>query len=170
MRNVLRQDARALALAGLLASGTSCASATTTASGVLTVQASVVATCTVASGTLAFGVINPAVGTTSLPSTNLSVTCTLGTPFSVGLGDGANASGGQRRMKGATQLQYLSYDLFRDAMGTQRFGDSVTSQRLASQTGLGVTANALPVYGAVSSGQSAAADTYSDTVPITVYY
>jgi spore coat protein U-like protein len=73
-------------------------------------------------------------------------------------------------MKGASQAQYLAYDLFRDSAGTQRFGDSVASQRLVGQTGLGATANSIAVYGAVAGGQSAPADTYSDTVPITVYY
>lgn len=158
-----------LMLPMVLAVGSSPLSAATT-SGVLTVQATVVAACSAASGTLAFGTIDPGAGTSSLPSVNLSVTCTQGTSFSVGLGDGANASGTQRRMKGASQAQYLAYDLFRDSAGTQRFGDSVASQRLVGQTGLGATANSIAVYGAVAGGQSAPADTYSDTVPITVYY
>lgn len=141
-----------------------------TANGVLTVQATVVAACSVGSSTLAFGPIDPAVGTTTLPNVNVSVTCTQGTSFSVGLGDGANASGTQRRMKGASQAQYISYGLFRDSAGTQRFGDSVSAQRLIGQTGLGATANSILIYGSIASGQSAPADTYSDTVPITIYY
>ena len=144
--------------------------AITTTSGVLTVQATVVSACSVTSGTLAFGTIDPAAGTSSLPSVNLSVTCTQGATFSVGLGDGANASGTQRRMKGANQAQFLSYGLFRDSAGTQRFGDTVPTERVVNQTGLGATANTIAVYGAIASGQSAPADIYSDTVPITVYY
>lgn len=153
----------------LLALGQSKAAAVTS-NGVLTVQATVVASCTVASGTLAFGVIDPAVGTSTLPSVNLNVTCTQGTSFSVGLGEGANASGTQRRMKGSNQSQFLSYDLFRDNVGTQRFGDSVVTQRLTGQTGLGSLPNTIPIYGSIAGGQNAPADTYSDTVPITVYY
>lgn len=141
-----------------------------TASGVLTVQATVVSACSVASGTLAFGTIDPASGTSSLPSATLSVTCTMGTTFSVGLGDGANASGTQRRMKGTGQSQYLAYELYRDVTGTLRFGDSVTSQRIGGQVGLGAAPNLISVYGAIPSGQSAPSDIYSDTVPITVYY
>jgi spore coat protein U-like protein len=141
-----------------------------TATGVLTVQATVVSACSVAGSTFAFGTINPANGTSTLPSVNLSVTCTMGTTFAVGLGDGVNAAGGQRRMKGTGQAQYLSYELYRDVTGTQRFGDSVTSQRVTGQTGLGAAPNLIAVYGAIPSGQSAPSDVYSDTVPITVYY
>lgn len=141
-----------------------------TATGVLTVQATVVATCAVGSGNLVFGTIDPAVGTPSSVNANVNVTCTQGTPFSVGLGDGTNASGGQRRMRGTSQSQYISYELFRDNAGTQRFGDSVAAQRLLGQTGLGAVANSIAVYGMISAGQSAPADIYSDTVPITIYY
>lgn len=165
----MRKGLCALALTCSLAVGGSSAVAATT-TGVLTVQATVVATCSVGSSTLAFGVINPATGTATLPSVNVNVTCTQGTSFAIGLGDGGNASGTQRRLKGSSQAQYISYDLFRDSAGTQRFGDSVSSQRLVGQTGLGATANTIPVYGSISAGQSAPADTYSDTVPITVYY
>lgn len=164
----MRKSLCALALSCTLIIGSSAGAATTT--GILTVQATVVAACAVGSSTLVFGTVDPAVGTTTLPNVNVNVTCTQGTSFAVGLGDGANASGTQRRMKGASQSQYLSYDLFRDSTGTQRFGDSVTAQRLIGQTGLGAVANTIPVYGAISAGQSAPADTYSDTVPITVYY
>jgi spore coat protein U-like protein len=141
-----------------------------TSAGVLTVQATVVDACAVASTTLAFGVIDPAIGTTGRPSVGVNVTCTQGTTFAVGLGDGVNASAGQRRMRGATGAHYINYELYRDSGGTQRFGDNVTTQRLAGLTGLGAAANSISVYGGVAPGQSAPADSYSDTVPITIYY
>lgn len=165
MRNVFR----AVALSTCLVAGAPMAFAQT-ASGVLTVEVTVVSTCAVGSGTLAFGTVDPAAGTTTPTRVNLNVTCTQGTPFSVGLSDGANATGTQRRMKGANQSQYLAYNLFQDSAGTQRFGNSVTAQRLIGQTGLGATPNSIPVYGSIVAGQSAPADVYSDTVPITVYY
>jgi len=155
-------------VAGLVVVGAPARSATT--AGVLTVQATVVDACAVASSALAFGVIDPAVGTASRPSVGVNVTCTQGTPFAVGLGDGLNASAGQRRMRGALGANYIAYDLFRDSAGTQRFGDSVTTQRLTGQVGLGALANSISVYGGITAGQSAPADSYSDTVPITIYY
>lgn len=158
----------AVALSGMLINGSPASAAT--ANGVLTVQATVVATCAVGSGNLVFGTIDPAVGTPALVNASVNVSCTQGTPFSVGLGDGVNASGSQRRMRGTSQSQYILYELFRDSAGTQRFGDTVSAQRLIGQTGLGAIANAIPIYGTITPGQSAPADTYSDTVPITIYY
>ncbi len=159
----------ALALTCCLMAGNTSAIAAT-ANGVLTVQATVVAACAVGSGTLVFGTIDPALGTSGPANANVNVTCTQGTPFSIGLSDGSNASGTQRRMKGASQSQFLAYELHRDSAGLQRFGDSVTSQRLTGQTGLGAIANTIAIYASIAAGQSAPADTYSDTVPITVYY
>lgn len=153
-----------------VAAGMASPAVAATSTGVLTVQATVVDACAVASTTLAFGVIDPAVGTTGRPSVGVNVTCTQGTSFSVGLGDGLNATAGQRRLRGASGTHYINYELYRDSGGTQRFGDSVTTQRLSGLSGLGATANSVSVYGGVAPGQSAPADSYSDTVPITIYY
>ncbi|MES3097498.1 Csu type fimbrial protein [Sphingomonas aerolata] len=168
-RFAVKKGLCALALTCCLMAGNTSAIAAT-ANGVLTVQATVVAACAVGSGTLVFGTIDPALGTSGPANANVNVTCTQGTPFSIGLSDGSNASGTQRRMKGASQSQFLAYELHRDSAGLQRFGDSVTSQRLTGQTGLGAIANTIAIYASIAAGQSAPADTYSDTVPITVYY
>ena len=70
-----------------------------TASANLTVQATVVDLCSANDATLSFGTVNPTTGTV-LPTTGLiNVTCSLGTTFTVGLGDGLNAASGARRMK-----------------------------------------------------------------------
>ena len=156
-----------LAVAGSLTSGQAIAA---TATGVLTVQATVVDTCAVASNTLSFGVVDPSLGTSSRPSVNLNVTCTQGTVFAVGLGDGQNAASGQRRLRGSVSNRYIAYDLYQTSSGAQRFGDSVTAERISGQTGLGASANTVAVFGSIAPGQSAPSDTYSDIVPITVYY
>ena len=49
------------------------------------------------------------------------------------------------------------------------FGDAVTGERF-SGTGLGSSANTIPVYGYIPAGQAARADSYTDTVLITVYF
>jgi spore coat protein U-like protein len=141
-----------------------------TSAGSLSVQATVSSTCAVANAALPFGPVNPMLGASLSANVSLQVTCTQGTTFAVGLGDGQNASGGQRRMKGAISGQFLSYELYQDSGGATRFGDTVTAQRVANQVGLGATANAVAVYGSVLSGQNVTADTYADTVPITIYY
>lgn len=136
----------------------------------LTVQATVVDSCTVADATLAFGTVNPTNGTAAPVTGTVNVTCTLGTAFSVGLDDGLNFSGGQRRMRQGASTSYLQYGLYRDVAATNRFGNAVTSERATGLVGLGLTATPVTVYGTVASGQAAPAGAYADTVPIVVYY
>lgn len=145
------------------------AAAAGTAQANLTVSATVVDLCSASDATVAFGTVNPAVGTT-LPTTGLiNVTCSLGTAFTVGLDDGLNASSGNRRMKRSGTSDYLTYNLYKDALMSTRFGDTGSSDRAAG-TGLGLLPTPISAYGTVASGQSAPPGGYSDTVQITVYY
>jgi spore coat protein U domain-containing protein, fimbrial subunit CupE1/2/3/6 len=139
-----------------------------TANGTLTVQATVVDACSVASASLSFGSVSPSAGTAIPATTSINVTCTLGTPFTVGLSTGQNASGGNRRMLGASNV-YLGYRLYQDLLLTTPFGDTGSSDR-ASGLGLGITATPIAVFGAVTSGQNVGSGSYSDSVQITVYY
>lgn len=133
----------------------------------LTVLALVPSTCSVASGTLNFGSVDPATGTVAPSLANISVTCALGTAFAVGLGDGSNFNSGRRLSSGGS---YLRYELYKDLAATARFGDATTSERVSGQIGLGIAPNLVPVYGAIAGGQSVGAGSYSDSVLITVYY
>lgn len=143
--------------------------AAATANANLTVSATVADACSVSDTALAFGSVTPSAGVTTPVSVNISVTCTLGTTFSVGLGNGSNLNGGLRRMRRGTTSDYLTYELYRDMTATSRFGDTGSSDR-ATGTGLGVSATPIAVYGKVPAGQSVAAGGYSDTVLITLYY
>ena len=162
----------AAALAASLSGATVCNAQAGTASGSLGVSATVVNSCSVGSATLSFGTVNPAIGSIGSLSSLMSVTCTLGTVFSVGLGDGSwpLSANGQRRLKGGTTGSFLNYNLFQDAANLTRFGLSIPAQLLSNQVGLGVLPTTVPVFGAIPSGQSAPADTYTDTIPITVSY
>ena len=141
-----------------------------TSTGTLNVQATVASACSVANAALSFGPINPIAGAALAVNTNILVTCTQGTTFQVALGDGANASSGQRRMKGTNTGSFLSYELYQDAAGATRFGDAVNGQRVLNQSGLGTVANSIPVHASVLSGQNSPADAYADNVQIKIYY
>ncbi|MDF0730935.1 spore coat U domain-containing protein [Pseudomonas entomophila] len=67
-----------------------------------------------------FGTVNQAI----------SIACTKGSAYTVGLGDGENASGGRRRMKSAAN-NYLAYDIFKSA-GAVRWGALTTARRASS--------------------------------------
>ena len=161
--------APALCAAGAVAALAAAPAQASTASGSLTVSALVTNACGVSNAVLNFGSVSPSAGAHLSASTNILVTCTLGTSYSVSLGDGLYVTAGQRRMKGSVANGYLSYELYQDAAGATRFG-STTGQTVTGLSGLGNAANSIPVYGSVLSGQSAQADAYADTVPITVTY
>ena len=159
----------AFTVTALAAAGAAQAQSTTTGS--LTVQGTVVNNCTIDNTpTLDFGsTVDTIAGVTTRPSANILVTCTLGHTFAVGLGDGANASGGNRRMVGGTNGDFLTYNLDKASTGTARFGNAVVGERVTG-TGNGSSADSIPVYGYIPAGQAARADTYSDTVTITVHF
>jgi len=144
------------------------ATATTT----LTVTATVLTSCTVVSLPVAFGNYSYATTTDGTATGTLTVTCSAGLPYNVGLDQGANgASVTARKMKGGTSNGLLNYSLYRDASHTLNWGNTVGTDTLAvsgaSNTGL---PNAISVYGVLTKNQSSAADAYTDTVNVTVTY
>lgn len=148
--------------------------ATTTAS--LTVQITITASCTVSAATLNFG---SNAGTALLSgaitaSTTVSVTCTNGSPYSVGMSNGANASGSQRRM--ASGGNFINYDLYTDSarLNAWTTASSSTTCTTANSCALGTgngSAQSVSIYGTVPTVAVAPAPgSYSDTVTMTVTY
>ena len=139
-----------------------------TATGSLTVTADVPESCSVNSPTLAFGSITDLSVATTATAT-LSVTCTFGLDYTIGLDDGANYASSTRNMIDSTHL--LAYELHRDAARTQVWGDAVVGDR-ATGTGNGGSADSHTVYGRVPAqiNTAYAGTAYTDTVGITVYF
>jgi spore coat protein U-like protein len=127
-------------IAGLLPVHAWGATATTT----FTVSANVVSVCVVAAQSLSFGNYSPVSGTDLDATTTVTVTCTLSTPYTVGLDNGTNASGSQRRM--ALLTTFLNYHLYSDSSRTQRWGNA--GAELVSGTGNGLAQN-LTAYGRI---------------------
>lgn len=101
----------------------------------------------------------------------LVVNCSTGTPYTIGLSAGANAtsptaSADNRRMISGTG-EYVPYGLYRNAGRTLFWGDVIGTNTLA---GTGNANNqSIPVYGRVPS-TNAPAGTYVDTVTATITY
>lgn len=145
-----------------------------TATANLTVQLSVTPACTIAAGG---SVVN--FGTRSFIPTNLNastaiaVQCTNTTPWSVGLDDGQNANGSQRRM--ANGANYLNYNLYTDTARTMPFLTSGSAASCTGGTGTCVlgTGNGsyqfITIYGQTPP-QIATPGFYTDTVTATVTY
>ncbi|WP_411832561.1 spore coat U domain-containing protein [Pseudoxanthomonas mexicana] len=101
----------------------------------------------------------------------LVVNCSNGTPYNIGLSNGANpssatVSASNRRMTGPGSAT-LAYGLFRDAGRTQLWGATIGTDTLS---GTGNASNqSIPVYGRAIS-TDAPAGTYTDTVTATITY
>lgn len=132
-----------------------------------TVSATVVRGCAISAGDLTFGNYPAiAVPPTVLGTSTISVTCELGDTYTIGLSDGVNAVGVQRRMaRVAVPVAYLSYNLFQDAGLAVIWRD--TGPTRVSGVGSGA-AQLYTVYGQLPGAQTVPVGAYIDTVTVTV--
>jgi spore coat protein U-like protein len=147
-----------------------------TATANLTVQVTITASCTINTATLDFG---SNAGTTLISSainaaTTVSVTCTNGSPYSIGMNNGANASGSQRRM--ASGANFLNYNLYTDAARLNAWTTAASNSTCTTTnscflgTGSG-SAQSVNIYGTVPSvGTAPPAGVYTDTVTMTITF
>jgi spore coat protein U-like protein len=150
---------------GLLSAAPLCTAAQVAAP--FAVSATVVRGCIIATTNLAFGSY-PAVaaGPTVLATATIQVTCELGDTYTIGLNDGVNRAGGQRRMaRSSAPVSYLNYNVFQDAARTVAWGDNGTSRVSAVGTG---GAQSYTVFGQLPGAQVVPAGAYVDTVTVTV--
>lgn len=131
------------------------------------VSATVLASCDIVAIDLAFGNYDPVAASPLDAETTLSVTCTNGTPYYVGmsLGDGSGATMATRRMTKSGGTQTLNYVLYQDTQRTVLWGNTGVDR--LSGTGNG-TANTLHLYGRVPMQQTAPAGAYTDNIVVTV--
>jgi spore coat protein U-like protein len=154
----------AVVLAGLLAAPPLHAAQTTTP---FTASADVVRGCAITATPLAFGVYAAGPGAPAVLATStITVTCALADTFTIGLDDGSNASGAQRRMaRLLAPVEFLNYNLFRDAARTLVWRD--TGPTRVSGIGTGA-AQVFTVYGQLPGAQVVALGAYADTVTVVV--
>ncbi|VWX61462.1 Spore coat protein U domain-containing protein [Burkholderiales bacterium 8X] len=145
-----------------------------TATAFFQVTATVLSACSVTTpGTLAFGSYTPNNASAASGTTAFQVTCTSGTPYSIGLsqGGGSGATVTTRKMTSATAgagNNTLNYGLYKDSAHTVNWDNS------SSATGYVGAGNAQPftVYGSIPAGQYAAAPAsdYADSITLTLSY
>lgn len=154
-----------LPIAALFVMTTAAEAQTSTSS--MTVTATVVASCTVTAGPLAFGMYT-SVSAVDATATILA-SCTNGTPYTIGLdaGLGTGATVSSRRMSGPG-ADLLTYVLYSNAGRTTVWGNTIGTDTVAG-TGNGLT-NAHVVYGRILASQYVATGGYSDTVTVTISY
>ncbi|HET7798296.1 MAG TPA: spore coat U domain-containing protein [Nevskia sp.] len=159
-----------MAAATLSAVGAAMPARAATAGGTLTVNASVASVCLISNGTLSFGSYDPTSGSASNASTTVTLTCTLGTAYKIGLdaGAGSGATVSLRQMTSGGNT--LGYRLFRDAGRTLNWGNTPSTDTLDGTSSAVSLTNTITVYGQIPAGTAAPAGTYTDSVAITVTY
>ena len=155
-----------LAVALLAVNEQTAQAATTTTS--FLVSATVSNACIVVATPLSFLIYDPSAADNDKTST-ITVTCTLGTPYNIGLNKGVTgASTTTRQMIDTVSTNVINYSLFSNAGLTTNWGDVIGTDTVAA------TATLVPavhtVYGRIPTGQYVTAGSYNDTINVTVTY
>jgi spore coat protein U-like protein len=144
-----------------------------TNTGSLTVQVTIVNSCTLSMATMNFGAsvsdLTPAINATDSTST---VTCTGNSPVTISFnaGTGTGATFAVRKMTNGANT--INYSLYKDAAHTQVLGDGSGSTVTIGVTPTGGSAaDAFTFYGQTVAGQNPKPNgTYTDTVTATVTF
>lgn len=120
---------------------------------------------TTAPTTLDFGTAGPLVANVDQQAT-ITVTCTSGATYNVGLDGGGGANINARRMINGTNT--VGYQLYQNAGRTTVWGNTPGTDTVPG-TGNG-TSQTLTVYGRVPPQTTPPAATYNDSVTVTVNY
>jgi spore coat protein U-like protein len=140
-----------------------------TAGSTISVSASVGTACGVSATPLLFRTVAPGANTTTGTAT-VTVTCTSGGAYDVGLDYGANSNPGtQRNLLGTNLGGLVTYGLFQDSAALTTPWGPVIGTNTLHETGNG-SAQAWTVYGKIPGSQGPAGDAYTDTVNVTVTY
>ncbi|MDE2270441.1 MAG: spore coat U domain-containing protein [Xanthomonadaceae bacterium] len=158
--------AAALVAAGLSVSTAQATAGTVTAT--MPVTITIQNACDVSSvapTTMDFGTQGPLTSAVNQTST-ISVTCTSGAAYNIGLDGGSSGNINGRTMVNGSNS--VAYQLYSDANHTTVWGNTIGTDTVAS-TGTG-SSQAFTVYGQVPAQATPPAGTYNDTVNVTVTY
>jgi spore coat protein U-like protein len=148
----------------------------TTQTTTFTVSVTITASCTISASNLAFGSQGVLAANVDQTST-ITVQCTNTTPYTVGLDNGLNFSGGTRRMKdtgaGTTFVNYALYTDSARTLGWLTTTTTTTCTGGANTCAIGTGAGSnqtITVYGRIPSQTTPAPATFNDTVTATITY
>jgi spore coat protein U-like protein len=140
-----------------------------------TVSVTLQASCTMSVTTMNFGSASAPITSNVTTTATATATCTSTTPYSIGLDNGQNASGSQRRMKSSSG-SYINYGLYTDSARTQAWSTASSSTACTNgantcvlKTGTG-SSQSITIYGQVPPQTSPTVGSYSDAVVVTLTY
>lgn len=141
-----------------------------TATGTFNVTATVLSACSVSATDLAFGTYTPSAGTDNDNTSTISVTCTLGTSYNVGLNAGLHGgSVTTRQMKGPAVTDLLDYGIYSDVTRLVNWGNTVGTDTVTG-VGIGLLPFDHTAYGRITAGQDVSPGAYNDTITVTVTF
>lgn len=135
------------------------------------VSANVIRKCTITAQPLAFGNYDPVQANYTAPldvETTLTVACTKGTAVSIGMDNGANGQGQNRRMSGGV-ARFLNYQVYKDSSRNEVWG-GVGNGLLSGGIAPSRDPRKFTVYGRVAGGQDVGEGAFQDTVVVTVQF
>ena len=143
-----------------------------TATGTLTVNATVLKVCLISNGTLSFGNYDPTASSALNGSTTVTLTCTPGSSYNIGmgLGNGSGATTALRQMTLGGGSATMGYELFQDSGYSVAWGTTISTNTEAGTTSASSLTNTINVYGQIPANEVAAAGSYADSVTMTVTY
>ncbi|MFT4054739.1 MAG: spore coat U domain-containing protein [Novosphingobium sp.] len=143
----------------------------------VTVTLNVLPDCQITAPDLAFGTA-PLAGSFNPVTRTISVRCSFGSSYTVGLGNGQNFSG-TRRMREGTSANYLNYEIYRgNSVSAGRWGSAITAERrssAAADTNPGIydgsTLQGFTYRAVIDPAQTTpAAGTYADTIIVDIAF
>lgn len=138
------------------------------ATNTFTIDATVTPSCTVSVSNMDFGVIDAILAAPVEQIATISVSCTHGSAYTVGLDHGSNAvDAGPTGRRMANEGDLLAYGLYHDNARLVDWG--LAAGTVAAGTGTGAN-QALTVYGKIFLDQKAVVGTYFDSVVVIVSY
>ncbi|MFZ6849198.1 Csu type fimbrial protein [Undibacterium sp. RuRC25W] len=142
-----------------------------TASGPMSVSATVSSSCVVGTSTLAFGsATSAAITAGNVDATGtVTVNCTSGSTYSVALDAGAGTGATIAIRKMSAGAQSLSYTIYSDTGRTTIWGNGTLASVPVAGTGTG-TVQSISAYGRIFAGQNVTAVAYADTINVTITY
>lgn len=159
----------ATAIAMLAASFMTTGAHAATATAPMAVTATVQSACIVVATPLAFGTYDPTSGSVKDANSTITVTCTSGTSFTVGLNPGSTSGATVTTRQMANGTNRLSYALYSDINHTTNWGNTPGTDTPTATTATAVP-SLLTVYGRISASQNVPAGAYTDSVTVTVNY
>ncbi|MHB1271552.1 MAG: Csu type fimbrial protein [Rhodanobacter sp.] len=140
-----------------------------TSSTTFTVNANVLAVCTLSATNVNFGNYDATSATPTDTTSTITALCTSGQAYTVALDAGisAGATVAARKMTSGTNV--LSYGLYTDSGHTTLWGDGTLSTTTVAGTGTGAN-QALTVYGRIPISQHEAQGSYADDITATLTY